>query len=179
MLIPKSEQAIALILIGGNQMKAKKKHLPVYGVGPIYGAGIIVTTIIGIALSYTTVISAGKFAALKIPFIIIGILIAVLGFLVWFKAAFRIDKYIVSNKLCTDGIYAVVRNPCYSGIMLMCTGALFIANNLYLLILPFVYWIAMTLLMKNTEEKWLYELYGDEYSDYCQKVNRCIPWFKR
>ncbi len=48
-----------------------------------------------------------------------------------------------------------------------------------LLILPFVYWLAMTILMKKTEEKWLYELYGQKYLEYCKKVNRCIPWFKR
>lgn len=159
-------------------METQKEHLPVYGVGPIYGAGIIIVTIIAMILSFTDIISAGKFPALKIPFIIIGILIVIEGFLVWFQAAFRIDKYIVSNRLCTDGIYAIVRNPCYSGIMLMCTGALFMANNLWLLILPFIYWIAMTVLMKKTEEKWLYDLYGQEYLDYCKRVNRCIPWFR-
>ncbi|MDO5785163.1 MAG: isoprenylcysteine carboxylmethyltransferase family protein [Eubacteriales bacterium] len=160
-------------------MKDKKEHLPVYGVGPIYGMGILLATVVGIALSCMEIVPVASFSVTKIPFIIIGILITVLGFVIWFKAAFRIDKYIVSNELCTDGIYAVVRNPCYSGIMLMCTGVLFIANNLYLLILPFVYWIAMTILMKNTEEKWLYELYGQEYLDYCKRVNRCIPWFQR
>ena len=33
--------------------------------------------------------------------------------------------------------------------------------------------------LKNTEEKWLSELYGQEYLDYCKKVNRCIPWFPK
>lgn len=160
-------------------MNDNKKHLPVYGVGPIYGICVIAATVIGIILSCTDVISTGKFAALKVPFIVIGVLIAALGFFVWFKAAFRIDKYLVSNELCTDGIYAVVRNPCYSGIMLICSGALFFANNLWLLILPMAYWAAMTILMKNTEEKWLHELYGQAYLDYCRRVNRCIPWFRR
>lgn len=50
------------------------------------------------------------------------------------------------------------------------------AGNFILLILPFVYWIFMTVLMKNTEEKWLSELYGDEYAAYCRRVNRCIPF---
>lgn len=159
-------------------MKMQKEHLPVYGVGPIYGVCIIAATLIGIILSCMNVIPAWNFSVLKVPCIIIGILIAFTGFLVWFKAALRIDKYIVSNKLCTDGIYAIVRNPCYSGIMLMCTGALFIANNLFLLFLPVIYWMVMTVLMKHTEEKWLYDLYGKEYADYCKKVNRCIPWFR-
>lgn len=159
-------------------MKNKKEHLPVYGVGPFYGVGIIAATVIGIVLSSMEFIPVIRCELLKIPFIVIGLLIAAEGIFVWYKAAFRIDKYIVSNKLCTDGIYAAVRNPCYSGVMLMCTGALFIAGNLLLLILPFVYWLAMTVLMKQTEEKWLTELYGQEYVDYCKKVNRCIPWFK-
>ena len=34
----------------------------------------------------------------------------------------------------------------------------------------------MTIFLKNTEEKWLSELYGQEYLDYCKRVNRCIPW---
>lgn len=89
---------------------------------------------------------------------------------------FRIDKYIKGNTLCTDGIYAWVRNPCYSGIMLMCTGTLLMANNFILLILAVIYWIFMTVLMKNTEEKWLLELYDEAYSEYCRKVNRCIPF---
>ncbi|MGO5092643.1 methyltransferase family protein [Clostridium sp. LCP25S3_F10] len=155
-----------------------KKHLPIYGVGPIYGFSIIVLTIVGIVMSCFEIINYGKFVENKIPFFIIGILILAYGFSVWFRGAFKIDKYITANQLCTEGIYAIVRNPCYSGIMLMCTGAIFIANNVFLLILPFLYWIFMTLLIKNTEEKWLYNIYGKEYLDYCKKVNRCIPWFK-
>ena len=42
----------------------------------------------------------------------------------------------------------------------------------------FMGWVAEDLL-KNTEEKWLEELYGQEYIDYCKKVNRCIPWFPK
>ena len=33
--------------------------------------------------------------------------------------------------------------------------------------------------LKNTEEKWLANLYGQEYIDYCKRVNRCIPWLPR
>ena len=159
--------------------KKKREHLPTYGVGPIYGVSIILITVLGIVLSLNGMLNLGKVSFLKIPFVILGIVIALFGFWVWYSAAFRIDKYITRNKLCTDGIYAWVRNPCYSGIMLLCTGTLFMANNLILLILPLIYWIFMTILMKNTEEKWLYELYGEEYKEYCRRVNRCIPFPRR
>lgn len=36
----------------------------------------------------------------------------------------------------------------------------------------------MTIILKNTEEKWLYALYGEKYKEYCKKVNRCIPMIK-
>lgn len=162
-----------------NEVKEKKTHLPVYGVGPVYGVCVIVSAAAGIVLSCMGFFDTGKIPALRIPLAALGVLIAALGFFVWFKAAIRIERYIISNELCTDGIYAVVRNPCYSGVTLVCTGALCGAGNLWLLLLPPVYWAAMTVLMKNTEEKWLYALYGQEYLDYCKRVNRCIPWPKR
>ena len=37
----------------------------------------------------------------------------------------------------------------------------------------------MTVLMRATEEKWLKNLYGEEYEGYCRQVNRCSPWFRK
>lgn len=39
-------------------------------------------------------------------------------------------------------------------------------------------WSYMSLLLVVTEEKWLRDLYGKQYEDYCNRVNRCIPWFR-
>lgn len=36
--------------------------------------------------------------------------------------------------------------------------------------------IILTAVLINTEEKWLLEVYGDEYAEYKSRVNRCIPW---
>ena len=54
-------------------------------------------------------------------------------------------------------------------------GAIFIANNLLLFVVPVICWIYMTIFLIKTEEVWLKDLYGQEYIDYCQRVNRCIP----
>ena len=40
----------------------QKEHLPIYGVGPFYGVGIIAATVLGIVLSATGVIKSGKVA---------------------------------------------------------------------------------------------------------------------
>lgn len=88
-----------------------KNHLPVYGVGPIYGIIIIAVTIIAMILSAIGVLDFSNVSSFKILFLVVGIAVAAFRFWVWCRAAFRIDQYIVSNKLCTDGIYAWVRNP--------------------------------------------------------------------
>lgn len=91
----------------------------------------------------------------------------------------RKEHLLSFRTFCTTGIYSVVRNPIYSGLVLNCTGVLLIAHNVWLLILPFIFWIALTILMKCSEEKWLLKLYGDQYVEYCKRVNRCIPWFPK
>ena len=50
-----------------------------------------------------------------------------------------------------------------------------VAANYILLILPFIYWVILTILMKNTEEKWLKNEFGTEYEIYLKEVNRVIP----
>ena len=66
----------------------------------------------------------------------------------------------------------------YFGAGVILTGGLLVCN-LWLLILPPLWWLAMTLLVTHTEEKWLTEYYGKEYLDYCRRVNRCIPWLPK
>ena len=151
------------------------------GVGPIYGAVIIAVTVISVITGKSTTFQTCRVTFLKIPLLIIGILLIILGVYLWAGALFRskIDSHIAENRLATTGVYGLVRNPIYSAFMFFCTGALMIAGNLFFLPLFFFYWIFMTVLMKCTEEKWLKNLYGREYEEYCRRVNRCIPWIPK
>ena len=99
----------------------------------------------------------------------------------WYSAVVksRIDARIKENTLVTDGIYAHVRNPIYSAFLFICSGAILIACNLYLLILPPVFLLYLIVFIKNTEEKWLYNVYGEEFENYCKRVNRCIPSIRK
>ena len=156
----------------------EKGHLPILGVGPLYVITIILMTIISIILSATRFIPVITFANFQWIFILIGILCFIIGITLWLKAVIidRLDTHIIKNELVTTGVYAYVRNPVYSAFMFVCTGVLLIYGNLVLLVLPIIYWGFMTVLMKSTEEKWLEDLYGQEYIQYLQRVNRCIPW---
>ena len=158
-----------------------ENHLPLYGVGPIYGAIIIVLTVAGMLLTGCNLLPAGSDTALRLPVDVAAILLIAIGILLWVKAVVqaRIDANILANKLVTTGVYAWVRNPIYAAFLFACTGALLLMHNLWLLLLPPLYWALMTVLMKHTEEKWLTERYGAEYQEYCQRTNRCIPRFPR
>ena len=156
----------------------KKDHLPILGVGPLYVITIVLITIISIIFSATRFIPVITFTNMRWIFILIGILCFAIGITLWLRAVIidKLDTHIIKNELVTTGVYAYVRNPVYSAFMFVCTGVLLIYGNLVLLVLPIIYWGFMTVLMKLTEEKWLEDLYGQEYIQYLQRVNRCIPW---
>lgn len=163
-------------------MKNKKGHLPLFGIGPALCFPMAILSAIGILLSAKGIIPfAISNKTVVCIFTVIGIALIAEGLICFFGADFGggIMKSIKTNQLKTNGSYAFVRNPCYAVYFLGSTGALMIAHNPLLLLLPVAFWAEMTIVLKNTEEKWLTELYGQEYIDYCKKVNRCIPWFPK
>ena len=118
---------------------------------------------------------------LSIPLKVLGVFLIIFGFYLDISAKYKSKLFdrVAENKLITDGVYAIVRNPVYGGMLIVCTGTVMIANNLLLLIIPFICWVYVTVFLIFTEEKWLKKLYGQEYADYCKRVNRCIPWFPK
>ena len=159
----------------------EKEHLPLLGVGPIINGVQVVITIIGIILSYQGYFVFWEFELLNIPLKIIGIGLVVFGIYLNYSAKrkSRLFDMVMENRLITTGVYGIVRNPVYSAILLVCTGVIFIVNNVVLFIVPIICWIYITVFLILTEEKWLVERYGQEYEEYCKKVNRCIPWFPK
>ena len=154
-------------------------HLPLFGVGPLYGAIVAALTAAGCVAG--SLVPFGIVPQLKIPLLILGVLLIIYGISLWIRAVIvaKLDDGIKENRLVTGGVYAHVRNPIYSAIMFACTGALCIAGNLLFLPLFFVFWALMTVMMKKAEEKWLLDRFGKHYSDYCKRVNRAIPWFAK
>ena len=159
----------------------KKEHLPLFGVGPVIVAGQIIITVIGIVAFLNGHLEFGKIEQLNIPLKILGTALIVFGLYLNYSAKRKSKLFdmVAENKLITTGVYSIVRNPVYSAVLLMCTGAVCIVNNIILFVIPIICWIYMTVFLMVTEEKWLIKLYGQEYLEYCKKVNRCIPWFPR
>ncbi|MCR4789346.1 MAG: isoprenylcysteine carboxylmethyltransferase family protein [Lachnospiraceae bacterium] len=154
------------------------QKLPLFGVGPYIIYGIAMLNIIGLILiGYVF-----KIGTLDAPWIlifrIVGTVLIVLGIAIWYIGALKsdMDESITENKLQTKGIYSWVRNPMYSGWWIALSGILLMWHNVWMLILPVIDWIIVTIALINTEEKWLLDLYGDEYAEYKKRVNRLIPW---
>ena len=161
-----------------NFVKEGQK-LPLYGVGPFIVYGMVMVTVIGIVLLGHVF----KIGVLGSPWILVfrifGVVLILLGAFVWFIGALRsgMDENISENKLKTDGIYAWVRNPMYSGCWIALFGLSLMWHNILMLFLPVINWLIMTIALINSEEKWLLNLYGNEYAEYKKRVNRCIPFF--
>ena len=153
----------------------KSKKLPIYGVGPIYVISCLILTIIDLILNCYNIIPVLKF--LDLFMIILGILFIIIGVILWLSAVLvtKIDRKIKEGKLITTGIYSIVRNLIYSAFLFIFTGIIFLVNNIYLLALPIIFWIYLTILLKLTEEKWLKYKFTDEYDRYSKNVNRVIP----
>ena len=160
----------------------KQDSLPIYGVGPIY-----VCVCNSRLYSRSSIIANSAVSRIRK---IGGSSRSVAnprhhsdscGIALWIYAVpiSKIDDGIKENRLVTTGAYALVRNPIYSAAMIACTGVILILSNAWFFVLPLVYWLFMTVLMKATEEKWLRDLYGKEYDDYCKRVNRCWPWIRK
>ena len=157
------------------------QKLPIFGIGPYLIYGIVLLKIIVLILTHYVAhigIASGVWIYI---FRIVGAALIILGLAIWFTGAVRsgMDKNITENKLKTDGIYACVRNPMYTGIWFFMVGISLMWHNCFMVAMIPIDWVILTVVLKNTEEKWLRDLYGEEYENYKSRVNRCIPWFPK
>lgn len=162
-------------------MKSKDFKMPAFGVGPIYVITCLILTIGALCLHLKGYLYQGELREGKIFFLIAGTLLILFGIFLWVQAVIveKINKKVKEKKLITSGVYSFVRNPVYSAFIFIFTGILLLTANFFLLILPFIFGALLTILMKNTEEKWLKNEFGKEYEIYLKEVNRVIPWIRR
>ena len=112
----------------------------------------------------------------------IGLLITIigLGFSVWARSKLgRNWSQEVTIKddhqLITDGPYALVRHPIYTGLILGFIGSSIALGDLRGLISD-VLVFAVLLYKLKLEDKWLKEQFGEPYKEYCKRVASLIPF---
>ena len=86
----------------------KKEHLPFFGIGPFYVGVVVLMTVAGMILSSRGYLDSGLISWARLPMLVLGIVMIVLGAVIYGSALFmsRIDYGIRNNRLVTNGIYA-------------------------------------------------------------------------
>ena len=79
------------------------------------------------------------------------------------------------HKLITNGPYALVRHPIYTGLLFGFVGSS-IALGEWRGVIAVVLIFAVLLHKLKLEEKWLREQFGEPYKIYCQRVSALIPF---
>ncbi len=152
-----------------------------FGAGPLYVISSALVTIAALCIAHRSPV---RRLALPLPRrlrLIPTLILALSGALLWILAVVpgRFNSRLRNGELITDGIFRYVRNPIYSAFLFLFTGFLLYPTNPLLLPLPILLWLWLGVVLRHSEEKWLYDEFGDAYRDYCRKTNRALPWFPK
>jgi protein-S-isoprenylcysteine O-methyltransferase Ste14 len=85
------------------------------------------------------------------------------------------NRKIYANTLVKDGVFAHCRNPLYLGNILIVVGLAVIAHSIPFYFVGIPLFILMYVVIIEAEETYLRRQFGEEYTEYCRKVNRLIP----
>jgi protein-S-isoprenylcysteine O-methyltransferase Ste14 len=79
------------------------------------------------------------------------------------------------KELVVGGLYKIVRNPMYIGILLILLGHIFWFQSIWLVLYAVCVFIAFHLFVVFYEEPTLRKKFGDSYKRFSQRVPRWIP----
>ena len=155
----------------------KRQKIPTDGVGPYLWGILLVMNLAGWMLSQSVLQSGLLKGGFQDLFYLIGILLMLVAARIQWLSGVKsgVSTSFQSDELKTTGIYARTRNPIYFSWWLCSSGAILCVHNVWLLLLIPIQWVILTIVIRITDEKWLYELHGEAYKEYCTRVNRWIP----
>ncbi len=120
-------------------------------------------------------------------FFLSGLIIILIGEWIRFYSVGFIGKmsrnleHPIANVLIISGPYQWIRNPIYTGNILIYLGFTLL-SNVFLPYFPvvtvLVFWINYSMIIRF-EEKFLAQAFGNEYDVYRESVNRWIPVFRK
>lgn len=86
-------------------------------------------------------------------------------------------KQVYAETLVQDGIFAHCRNPLYLGNILIILGVGIAGNSRIFVLFGIPFLLFAYLAIIHAEENYLRKKFGQEFEDYCKRVNRIIPDF--
>ena len=101
-----------------------------------------------------------------------AVVISLFGELIQMWSSGSLEKNVV---LTIRGPYCLVRNPMYLGRFFVILGALLLLKNIYIIVIYVGVFFYYAVNRVKREEKHLIEIFGEQYLEYCNQVNRFMP----
>ncbi|MFT6288025.1 MAG: protein-S-isoprenylcysteine O-methyltransferase Ste14 [Alcanivorax sp.] len=116
--------------------------------------------------------TAGQVAGALI--ILIGLTMLVVAGGMFKKAGTDLVPFKNVSALVTTGLFRFTRNPMYLAMALVLLGCAVTVGASTALIVPPVFMVIIEMRFIRPEEAMLRDLFGEEYSSYCQRVRRWV-----
>ncbi|QVK16859.1 isoprenylcysteine carboxylmethyltransferase family protein [Mycoplasmatota bacterium] len=101
----------------------------------------------------------------------IGFVIFILGFIFYLISTINFSN--PHNKINTNGLYKISRNPMYVGFFIYFLGVSLILESIISFILLLIYQFSCHTIIKS-EENWCIKTFGEKYLEYMKKVRRYL-----
>lgn len=110
---------------------------------------------------------------------IAGLILIIIGSLLFIYPAVTIDRYFNNNKLRTKGLYSVVRHPIYaSWICIIIPGIVLYWGSILGITIPFAAYLFFKMFI-HIEDDYLQNKFGDNFLKYKSSVNSVFPKLKK
>lgn len=83
------------------------------------------------------------------------------------------------TELVTSGVFAVVRNPIFSAMILAALGLCLAVPTALALAVPPLLLVALELQVRRVEEPYLVRVHGEPYRAWAARTGRFVPWLGR
>lgn len=84
-----------------------------------------------------------------------------------------------ATSLVQDGLFACIRNPIYSGMILFALGVFSLVPNPVSVAAGLIFLIGVQLQVRGVEEPYLTRKHGRSYDEYARATGRFAPWIGR
>jgi protein-S-isoprenylcysteine O-methyltransferase Ste14 len=104
-----------------------------------------------------------------------GFLMSLFGELIQIWSLASLEK---NRKLAVKGPYMLTRNPMYIGRFFLILGGIILIGNIWVILGFIIIYYFYAVNRVKREERRLRLLFGEQYEDYCRKLNRFMPSLK-
>lgn len=109
--------------------------------------------------------------------IYLGVILLFIGLIIRFfavkqmKQNFSVDTNRIPKTFCSNGLFGIVRHPCYAGSVIALAGIAILSVEIAVSIIAILFFIARAI----NEEQILTTIFGKQYLEYKKKTGMFFP----